>query len=591
MNEFESKEVSDSVLDEETRGIIGKKLGFYSSNKWYIWAIIVALGIIGVLVYLVFFKAPKTTTVPAKVGLFIEVPEQIPAGGEVVYKVRVENQDTKTLAAGQLEVVFPDGATYLQSTPPAQNSTGTLYGVPELVSSQNAVLFVKVKLLGGVGDTKTFTAKYHYRFSGVSSEFEKTATASSQLNASDVGIEWDGPVSTNNAQLAIYTLHYRNSSNKDIGGARISVTYPEGFSLASSIPPADVSGNVWSLGKLAAGGEGKITIQGTYSGSTGGEIKNMKADFSVLGNSGAYFTQGSSSFATTISSVPLLVQIVSDGGGVSVLKPGDRPTFQVNYVNNSTLPASSVNVSVTIDSKAVDSGSLSSDGGIVAGNTITWNASSNTTLENVVPNGKGSFRFSFAIKNPPVKDNSKNLEIKISSKITAQEYTSPFPGSALNIKIATVGTFSSGVQHVSGPIPPKVGATTSYAISLKLKNTTNDITDGIVTAFLPLDPGSFDKASIAPKDSASVVFDPATSKLTWKVGNIPSGSGSFIPERVLTFRVNLTPVASQNGKPVTLLKTLTFSGLDAFTGQQINLTADSLSTQDDGDGTGGIVGG
>lgn len=596
MDGFQIRKIHEPVLDEETRGIIGGETGgssggggFYSKNKWFIWAIVIGLLIIGVLVYLVFFKGPVMTSIPAKINLSIDVPSNISAGGEVVVKFRVENQDTKTLAPGQLEVVLPEGSTFLQSTPPSTDQNGTLYSVPELVANQNAVIFVKFKAQGGVGDSRKVSAKYSYRFSGVSSEFVKEATSDVQLTASDVGIEWNGPVNTNRSQLVEYTLSYKNSSSRDIAGSRIQVNYPDGFQVGSTSPNADLNGNTWSIGRLTAGQSGSIKIQGTYTEARPGETKNMKAEFLVLSSSGTFFVQGNSTFSTLIASTPLSLVITPDSATASILRPGGRPNFQVDFANNSDRPVSSVNISVTIDSKAVDLSTLTSDGGVVSGNTITWNASSSGLLENLAPNGRGQFRFGFAVRNPAVKDNSKNIDVKISSKIVSQEYSSPFPGNQLSLKVATVGQVTSQLTLNSGANPPKVDKLTTYTVTLSLKNSTNDITDGVLTAFMPINPQSFDKGSLSPRDASNVKFDPATGKIIWNTGLLPSGSGSFVPAKTLVFKINLTPVASQANKSVQLLKDITFSGRDGFTSEQITLTTEPVSTQDADNNSAGLV--
>jgi hypothetical protein len=587
------EQTPEMTLDEETRARIESHLpsqGFYAANKWFIWASVVALLIIGVLGYLVFFTGGAGSGSEANVNVSIDVPETVPTGSEVVFKVRVENQDSVSLSAGQLEVVFPEGASYVASTPQAKNTSGTLYPVPELSPGQNTVIFVKLKLSGNIADTEKMTTRYTYSVKGINSQFSKVASVEVQLVASDVVVEWDGPTTTNNAQLIIYTLRYRNGSSKDIPGSRVQVTYPDGFTPATRNPEATLGGNTWDIGVLRAGQEGTITIQGSFTNAQGGSSKTVKADFLVLGNDGNYFTQGSSEYATTISNSPLFLSLESENtGDLGIAKPGQRINMVLKYANNAKVAARAVNIRATIDSKAVDAASFNTNGGIVNGNTITWNASTTPKLETLAPNSNGEIRFSFSIKNPPVKDNSKNITVKITNNITSGEYSSPFPGNEITLKIGTVASLTRSAVYVSGSLPPKVGKSTVYEVTLTVRNTTNDVSDGVITAFMPLTPASFDKNSVTPKESANVSFDPNTGKITWKIGSVPSGSGSFVTAKTLSFKITLTPTSSMQNKPVQLLKTITFGGKDIFTSQDINLTTEDLSTFDVNNGSDGTV--
>lgn len=588
MNDFEVKPVHEPVLDEVTRAQIDNH-SFYKSNKIFIWASLLGLIIVGILAYLVFFAKGTDSGQPANVELTVNVPKQVPSGSEVVYGVQIENKDSKTLASGQLELVLPEGASYQSSNPTSLNTNGTLYSVPSLAPGQNTVLFIKLKLAGGVGDTKKLIATYRYKLSGVSSEFQKEIAAELQLSASDVSIEWDGPVSTNNSQLIVYTIRYRNGSKNEIASSRVQVEYPAGFNMSSSDPQPDISNNTWSVGRLAPGQEGKIVVNGNFEGAQSGETKTLKADFLVLGTTGSFFTQSSSTYATKIASTPLSVSLRLENPSNKVTRPGDQISVVVEYANNSDRPARAVNIAATINSKATDLSSINSEGAIVNGNTITWNASSSSRLETLAPNARGELRFEFTTKNPPVRDNSRNIDISILSQIRSTEFSTPFNGNTAVVKIASVASIIPDVAYSNGPRPPRVGAETRYNVTLTLKNTTNDMADGIVTAFLPLDPSSFDKNSVTSKEINNVTFDQATGKITWKVGGIPAGTGSFLQSRTVSFTVKVTPQASMVDRPVTILKNISISAKDTFTNLNLDLKADDLTTLDDGDGRDGIV--
>ena len=71
-----------------------------------------------------------------------------------VYKITIKNNDSQKLTKAELELVYPDGFTYINSVPNAENISGTKFKVPDLVSGQNATVMVKAKASGNVNDEK-----------------------------------------------------------------------------------------------------------------------------------------------------------------------------------------------------------------------------------------------------------------------------------------------------------------------------------------------------------------------------------------------------------------------------------------------------
>jgi uncharacterized repeat protein (TIGR01451 family) len=261
-----------------------------------------------------------------------------------------------------------------------------------------------------------------------------------------------------------------------------------------------------------------------------------------------------------------------------VASAGESLRFKIRYQNAGSVPATGVNITATLDSKALDFATFQSDAGQISGNVVTWNASGTPSLENLSPNESGDLAFSIRVKNPPVKDSSKNLTVKSTLQARAAEYPNGLPGNELIIKISTQTSISGSVEFVSGSLPPKVGESSSYKVSLSVRNTTNELTGAVLSAFTPLGSGSFVSGSVNTKESPQVNFSPSTGKLTWQAGSIPAHTGDFSPLRTMSFILQLTPSESSAGQYVTLLKDINFSATDSFTGQKINLTLPPLTT-------------
>ncbi len=552
---------------------------FYRQNKYYVWAAAVGVVVLGVLAF-VAFRPQEAKPVPAQVEVTIDAPNTAPSGGEAVYKVKITNKDTATLTNVQLEVVYPEGGSYVDSTPKSSGLSGTTFPVPDLEQGQTVAVLIKARVQGQINDEKKFVAKLHYRYSNFSSEFVSEATHTVRLVAADVALELSGPQTTNNAQVVTYEVRYKNNSDKSIENGRIELTYPEHFQFASSEPQPNLSKNIWNIGTLEKGQEGRITFQGSFSSASPNQSETFRAAFLVLDASGNFFTQADTTFTTGIGSLPLTVsQEVIGGSANGIAKPGETLRYKLSYRNNATVAARGAVVVVTVDSAAIDLGSIQAEGAQINNGTITWNASSNSNLETLNPNESGSLEFSMRIKDPPVRDTSKNLEVKTAVKIRSDEYDTFLPGGEIAIKISTQAAVQTSLEHIGGESPPQVGKSSTYRLTVSLRNSTNELRDGLLTAFIPVAAGGVDVSSIQPsKEVSNVSFDASTGKLTWKIGVLAAHTGDFSPLRKMSIDVRIVPSSNQANTEVDLLKTVALKITDSFTGEALSLTGNSLNT-------------
>lgn len=558
-----------------------EKKNFYAANKPYFWAIGLGVLIIGALSFFAFRDQAVPDPTEADVSIKIDVPETVPNGGNAVYRIQLQNNDDNKLIGIQLELTYPEGFSYTSSTPKPINLSGTLFKIPDLIPGQNVAVIVQAHVTGNINDTKSLVAKLHYKYSNFNSEFIKEQQSTVRLVASDVLLELNGPATTNNSQLVAYTIKYQNNSDQEIKNARVTFKAPDNFNMDSAMPEPDSNQGAWNILSLPVNASGEIQIQGSFKSASPGESRTALAEFLVLGQDGEYLTQNQSTFVTSIANLPLLVsqELVSQNTGGTV-NPGDVLTFSLRYQNNAGTAATAVNILLTLDSKALDLSTLTADGAQVNNNTILWNASSVPNLESLAPSESGNLRFSVRVKNPATRDSSKNLTITSSAKIKSNEYESYFPGEEVSLKVSSPAILSTSLGFVEGSLPPKVGQSTTYKITLSLSNSSNDYSDGVLSAFIPLGPNGFVAGSVKSSEAGKVEFDPTTGKLTWRFGSLPAHTGKFTTPKVLDFNVKLVPSSGQVNQGPLLLKSIQLEARDIFTSQQITLSADDINTTD-----------
>lgn len=596
MDNFEQKPVGATSLDAQTRsrlasepvpppttpmGVAAINLSesFWGRNKWFVLVSIVAVMIIGVLAYAAFHQ--PTTSAEAKVALEITTPGEVQSGSEGVVKTVVTNADSKTLEGLELELVYPSGVVYVSSNPSAQNLSGSIFSLPNLSPGQNVAVLTRLRYEGGVGENRQVVAKLKYKLSGLSAEFAKQSQASTKLVAAGVTLDIQGPPSATNSELVAYTLRYTNQSQQNLDRVRVKVVLPPGFQFASSQPAPSQGKDTWDILGLQVNQSGQITISGAYQSATPGQAALVSAELLVSDTNGGYFTQAQASFTTQIAETPLLVTQTWSGktGGNLVTNQGEGLQYRIEFKNNAPVAARGVRIVFSVESLTTDLSTLSAEGAAINGNTVTWTGASSPALEVLNPNESGAVSVSVRIKDPPIKDRSTNPVVVTSVKIISNEYDAYFPGNKIEIKLNTQTGLQGFASFTSGPKPPKVGQKSTYTITLSLRNTFNEVTNASFTALIPNTNG-FDMGSVTKAEADKVTYDPSTGRLNWNVGTVQAHTGVFSPVRSLQFQVSAIPSSAQIGRSIPLLKSASFTAIDSFTQNPINLSVGDMSSQD-----------
>jgi hypothetical protein len=127
----------------------------------------------------------------------------------------------------------------------------------------------------------------------------------------------------------------------------------------------------------------------------------------------------------------------------------------------------------------------------------------------------------------------------------------------------------------TGTLPPSVEETVTYTIKTSLANASNRISNGTVEMSLPNYVNFTNKIS---PENADVKYDSRSRKVVWKVGEIIERTGLDSSPRSMEFQVSITPSLSQKGMTPTLVNQIIFTGNDMFTGSQIIVKKENVST-------------
>ncbi len=598
MDQFEKQSVPNASLDPATRDHLAPASppppvaptavfegSFFDRNKWYVIVSALAIFIIAILGYFA-LRRPAAPEQP-KVSVALEVPANAPSGAEIIAKVLVTNNDTKTITKGTLELVYPSGVTFVSANPQPENLSGTVFSLPDVPAGINVAVLIKVRLEGNVGSQLSFIGTLKYRIAGLSADFSAEAKGVVQVTAAGAGISVEGPREIANASVVSYTVSYSNQGTSDLKAVRVKLVTPQGFQFAQSEPDPSQGTDTWDITPFPVGAQGTIRVSGTFSGGQPGQSYTFLAQLLVPDANGQYYVQTEGQYTTAITNQPLLVTQAVEGVSATetpVLKAGDTVQYALAYKNNATVVAKAVRIVFSIDSAAADLSSIQAEGGSISGNTVTFTAAGYSALESVSPGDSGEVSVSFRLRNPLVNDRTTNPKLVTNVKITSNEYDSFLPGNSITADLSTEVRAESALVHVSGPLPPRVGQQTSYTVKISLRNTTSDVRQNVFTAVVASGV-TLDKTALASDVARDLTYDQATGRISWRFDTLSAHSGSFLPVKNVELVVRVTPPAAAVGKPLKLLRELSLKGADTGTGKAVQLSMPDISSADVTTGT------
>ncbi|MEK7160934.1 MAG: hypothetical protein AAB724_02820, partial [Patescibacteria group bacterium] len=312
------------------------------------------------------------------------------------------------------------------------------------------------------------------------------------------------------------------------------------------------------------------------------------------------------SFAQTLSSPQIAASPLYVQQEISSLTDGqiglnENLIYKIKYRNTTDSIIEPVVITIKIDSRAVDWGSMIVVNGFFnsADNTITWNASSLPALASLAPRAEGEIELSFRTKNqlPITGFSDKNFTIVTTAKIDSPNTPLSLIGTSLTgqnqltVKISSYltllskGFYQDKLIANSGPLPPRVGQKTTYTLYFQLLNTGNDLSETKIEAYLP-SYLSWENKTFPPEEN--IIYDPSSGKITWRPDRLTASVGVLSPVKQVAFQVGFTPSLGQVGKTAVFIKDAKVRAQDSFTQTEISATALELNSSLPDDPTIGI---
>lgn len=525
------------------------------------------------------------------IQVVVHAPKQIASGGDVTLTIDLQNQEAVDIVNGQLAIDYPDGFTYTSSSVTPTNEFSNSFPIGKLGSGRAMQVTIEGTVIGSVNSQLTFGATLTYRPANFSSDFQEQGSATVTISSSILQLTIDGPSKVAPGGTASWTLTAKNTSDHDLSKIRLTATLPDSLKIVKATPAASDNGTTWDIPSIAKGKSSVVTLQLQAQGNTGDSLE-LKVQAGILNNEGTVDLQDEQSTLIILVNTGLSTTIGVNGQtDPVVIKPGDTLNYTISVANKSDAEVADVTVAATLSGRGYDLSTLSNPlQATVKDQTLTWTKNQVAGLSLIEPGSTVSLTLSIGttstltVSSDSDRNPNVSLSVALSSPALSTSTNSSTSPAVSVTKFSTLFSVTADARYYddsltkvgSGPVPPKVGQTTTYRVLWSVTNTTNDATDMSVTTTLPT--GVLWTGQNIGRDAGDISFDPASRTVRWTLNKVPAGTGGRLPRLTAHFDVSITPSADQVGNIVVLTDTTNGTATDSYSSQALTQTASSLTS-------------
>lgn len=568
--------MADEIISPPPQPIPKEPLfsAFYRKYKKIFWTSLVTLAaaIAVLLVWVLFLRTkPAAPAYEGEVKVSITAPKTAPSGSQVSYEITVDNGSNTALTDITLEVFYPRGFVFENSTPEGQGNQGRKFVLANMPSGDSQKLIAIGSLAGSVQEVKVINAKLHYRPEIFRAAFVAESSSNTVILAPEISLKLDAPAQLVTGQTINYLVEMKNVSDKPFSNIVLEAAYPDKFELTGT-----EGGPRWEFAELKIGETKTITISGRLTEEASKEslfqiemfLKDAEGELVAAGRAYAF---------TRILASPLLLSHKLVNIPEEVL-PGADLAYEVEYENKGSLGLNDVVISVEFATDAFDFAELEPETGqyrtnssIGSGRVLAWFSGSERELLVVQPGQRGRFTFRIPVSDQLVQRRQKNPLLTTKTYFQSKELTEPLAGNTLELKVDTEANAAVKTEVVGGAEKPATGQSTTYRVEISVTNTVNDLKNAVLQAIIPRSETRFDQSSITPADERErVEYASSSGSLRWDLGSVFALTGSFHSARTLKFDLTVTPGVGESPQALELLRDVKLEAIDDFTDKKIS---------------------
>lgn len=573
-------------------------------------AIVFFIGAAGFFVYYFTIGGGSLPASPQNISIAISGPAQVAGGTVTELQIAVTNRNRIPLQNAELVIRYPAGTRspgeVSSNAAQLQQCSGQPFSPANQDIAEQRICFgtlesggsrqgtVSAIFVGEEGARVPVTVELEYHVTGSNSVYVASSAFTLNFTSAPISVSVDGAKEAISGQPVQLTLTVSSNAPAPIRDVVLNAQYPFGFKYSGATPPPEQNG-FWELGDFDPGQQKTIVLNGTLTGDSG-DARIFR--FTSGTRSDATHTKvdtplSVSTFKSTISQPFLkLALAINDSTNKTItVSPGDKVTVSVGYQNNLDVPVQNAVVVAKLSGMDFDGSTVRSSDGFYrsADGSVFWDKSTTGgRLETLSPGEKGSVSFTFQMPSSEELSSVQDPHLDISVNAagarneengvpqTLQSTTHSTISLASDLELIAEGLYYTNPFGSSGPMPPKAGTETTYALVFTVTNTTNKVKDAVLTAQLPPYVRWVGVYSPASED---VTFNQLESTVTWKLHDIAPGVGlNGTQPRQAAIEVGMTPSTSQIGQEPDILQKIVLKGTDDVTGLSLTKAVDDITT-------------
>ncbi len=563
----------------------------HTKAKWLFGvAILFFLGALGAAVF--FLTNDRNIISAEKIDMTVTGPVSISAGDPLPLAVEVTNYNAATLEIADLVFEFPKGTRSAEDV--TEELTDYRASLGDIPSGSRVATATKAVLFGEEGSTHDINITLEYRLAGSNAIFVKESVFTVTVGSTPLSLTVSGPRSINSGSEVAIDVDVTSNTQIPMENVVVRAEYPFGFTFAESEPETTYSDSLWALGDIEPEGKRTITIRGTLEGQQD-EDRIFRFELGVASKSdsttiGTSFVKAEHEVTVERPFIDLVLTANGSAQETVVVGPGTTVRGTLTWRNNLPVKMSDAIVEVSLGGVAFDEANVSALNGFYdsAKNTIRWDKQDVPALAFLDPGTNGEVSFAFTVQsaqnlggivtNPEIPITARITALPVGEDRTTEKITSEAMQRARVVStpdITAVAHYADGPFTNTGPLPPKVEEKTTYTITWVLTNSTNELTDGVVSAVLPQYVSWENEVS---PNNETVTYTASSRTVSWKVGTVQAGVGYTKKARTASFKIGLTPSATLAGTTPILAETPSFFANDTFVGGETGATGNVVTT-------------
>ncbi len=523
-----------------------------------------------------------------EVDLSIVAPTEVIAGDRITYSIIYKNKSRNAIRDAELFFEYPKGSEIIGGIEQGDFQSLRVRVPIDMVppDTEGHIDFTS-RIFGKEGVSFVARATLKYVPENASSRFEVKKEHSLKIVRVPIVVDLRGAGKVLSGELKEYVIEYASNASTQFRDIALRLVIPDGFQARDfGTDPfyKDEKELVWDIGVISPGSSGSIHVRGILSGSPL-EPKSFQYGLGTYNKETNEWVPYIERMLTSeIIESQLFIQTTLQDKRQTSVALGESIRGEILYKNNSNVSFRNLVITAVVDGP-IDPSSLKVFGGAVLDSrTIQWKVATDPQLQLLSVGETRTLPFSFNVLRSNRAGNIKNAEIAVHARITAEkdetvDFT-PEGKDTIIVQVQAVPYFTakalySGTVIVNtGPIPPKVGKETTYAIIWEIGSFGGDLSNVKIRAALP--PYMSWKNSIVPSGSA-ISYQPTTNEIVWNPGTVVAGGLDSSTAKV-SFQVGLTPSQSQIGFTPELVGDVSIQAVDIFTKNDIQRTVRSINT-------------